>query len=542
MPSEDNPRNPLEPQSIPLQNLSRPPDIAGNAERERIHADSLPSARTRTLLSRRSFTGRVKTHGRYESVLAGTSRDADSLVPHITTPRTPHFDDPGSPVNVEDFQSAVGGFGLTLSPTESPIGIPPLGPVLEDASPYTSGINSVDGDDYFAVTNDDQAPLTDSRYLQPISGTNFPDGGGQRHDRNHDRHNSFARSTLGESIVEGGRNLASRSLNRMSQLSIPAMSRSLSSTPSPIGSASSVLRRMSQRVVNLSYEPEPAVPLSSARKSESTFERPSLFPADTHYSREEYMHACPPLEKAPPLTRVGEPQYKWQQATNPLRGRSLGIFGPDSRVRRWLCEILVHPLTEPIILILIVVQTILLAVQASPSLGYMNQPQRWGSIYTDLAFLLLFSIYTLELSAKIIVSGFVKNAEEYSTLRPDITVWQATLQSVKGLFVSDHKGVTRKVTIGFGDHQTSIMRTFQNFNNQAEIRGHGRQAQRIRLARRAFLRHSFNRVDLLAVVSFWITFALAVTNIQSGRHVFVFQMLSCLRIVRLLNLTNGTSV
>jgi hypothetical protein len=69
-----------------------------------------------------------------------------------------------------------------------------------------------------------------------------------------------------------------------------------------------------------------------------------------------------------------------------------------------------------------------------------------------------------------------------------------------------------------------------------------RERQRVRLAHRAYLRHSFNRTDFVAVVSFWIALLLGALNIQNTRVILVFQMLSCLRIIRLLNLTSGTSV
>ena len=72
--------------------------------------------------------------------------------------------------------------------------------------------------------------------------------------------------------------------------------------------------------------------------------------------------------------------------------------------------------------------------------------------------------------------------------------------------------------------------------------GHGRQQQRNRLARRAFLRHSFNRLDFIAVVSFWISFALTTVNYENRHHVYVFRMMSCFRTLRLLGLTSGTSI
>jgi hypothetical protein len=69
-----------------------------------------------------------------------------------------------------------------------------------------------------------------------------------------------------------------------------------------------------------------------------------------------------------------------------------------------------------------------------------------------------------------------------------------------------------------------------------------RNRHKARLARRAYLRHSFNRMDFIAVVSYWIALSLELTGIMSTHHIYIFRMLACLRIFRLLAVTDGTSV
>lgn len=69
-----------------------------------------------------------------------------------------------------------------------------------------------------------------------------------------------------------------------------------------------------------------------------------------------------------------------------------------------------------------------------------------------------------------------------------------------------------------------------------------RNLHKARLARRAYLRHSFNRMDFIAVVSYWIALVLELTGVMTEHHIYLFQMLSCLRIFRLLGITEGTSV
>ena len=558
MPSDArNPQNLSPPQSIPLQDLSRPPDSRGG-DGDWGGQGAFSGFRTRALLgSRRAFSGRIETQGRYERVLAGTSNDADNSrldIPHVTTPRTahqasPYYDDGElSPVDIGDFQAAMGGLDFgppTSEPTAaSNFSGAQLNPINENTSEHYTTLSpqsDAEIDDYFPPGADDRAPLTDTHFLQPISGSQLPDAPGQRHDRDYRRAPSYSNRLLGDDLPDRSFTVgARRSLNRVSSLSIPSITRSLSTSASPIGTAGSMLRKVSQRVVNLSSEPEPE-PFERTLRRQATLDTIPSFPAMTEYAHDDLPSTPAPLEKAPPLTHVGMPRHKWQQQTNPLKGYSLGCFGPDNKLRLWLCELLVHPATEPIILLLILAQTVVLAVDAGFSIEYGNRLQGWGH-WANWVLLALFILYTLELSARIIVSGFVKNADEYSTLPPGLTVRQAALAMLRNLWMPNREGGPNKVP-GMGNVyvQSSILKSF-NAIRRPEERGHGRQAQRIRLARRAFMRHSFNRIDLLAVMSFWISFVLSNLNVQFQRHIYVFQMLSALRILRLLMLTGGTSI
>lgn len=84
----------------------------------------------------------------------------------------------------------------------------------------------------------------------------------------------------------------------------------------------------------------------------------------------------------------------------PIRGRTLGCFGPRSRVRLGLFHFLVHPWTEPMVLVLIVVNAVVLTVQASqsetaPADGSLPPPVK-GYFHTweDYALFVLFVIFT----------------------------------------------------------------------------------------------------------------------------------------------------
>ena len=62
-------------------------------------------------------------------------------------------------------------------------------------------------------------------------------------------------------------------------------------------------------------------------------------------------------------------------------------------------------------------------------------------------------------------------------------------------------------------------------------------------AGRPYLRHSWHRIDVIAVFAFWITFFLALAGQEAteDRHLYIFRALSVLRAGRLLVVTSGTT-
>lgn len=393
-------------------------------------------------------------------------------------------------------------------------------------------------DDYLGPTdtNEDTTPLTNRQYLQPMDGASDSrrshDDGSSIHTV-HFTDSARPGSRLGDDLpnLESGRKRADRSRSLSPSASGSALSR-----------ASSMMRMMSQRVVNLSNEPE-VVEQQSLRRRDSLksarLEAPPPLPAMTEYAHDTSSTTSlklePPVEKPRPRTT------DWRYRSNPLRGRSLGILAPDNPIRTRLCDILVHPFTEPFILMVIVVQTVLLAVESAHPVFDHPRSKRWGSSNLDYAFFVIFVIYTLELIARILVSGFIKNPEEYSTLNRSLGVRKALAEKTKNLFTPQRQLSTRKPTPEPVGLQPSVIRTFTGMHPHEDL-DDPLQRQRVRLAHRAFLRHSFNRLDFVAVISFWISFCLDLVGYEYNHHMYVFQMMSCLRILRLLGLTNGTSV
>ena len=395
-----------------------------------------------------------------------------------------------------------------------------------DSLPTSHPIDDAEQDTYLSPQDTDRTPLTDSRFLQPIAGTREP--GQVLRAPSPSIGHSRSGSRLGDDLphMEAG-------IDRpASTLSTKSLSPSAASNP--LSRAGTILRKASQRVVNLSNEPDTIENSLRRERSirEARMEEPPTFPAMQEYAHDE--RSSPPPEKGS-TTETLQPQ------PNPLKGKSLGIFAPDNWIRLKLCEMLVHPTTEPVILILIVVQTILLAIDSAKPVTGTGPLKAWNSSWIGFALLALFCIYTLEIVARIMVSGLIKNADEYSTLDIARGLRVALSDRVRTFF-APQKQMTMKDGAREAEQQPSILRSFTGAQLHVDQPGHSRQQQRVRLARRAFLRHGFNRLDFVAVISFWIMIILSVAKVEGKRHLLLFRMLSCLRILRLLGLTSGTSV
>ncbi|OJJ49743.1 hypothetical protein ASPZODRAFT_89183 [Penicilliopsis zonata CBS 506.65] len=546
-------------QPIPLQDLSRPAD-AGERGRRRT------SSAASRFLSRRSLVGGASFRN-YERI-SDASPIVDGRVevdfpdanarasPYVdTTAENPqqndhHNNNTHAVDDLGGFARAMSSVGLSFeSPQQrtTPLSRFPSGSYNHDDDMDTVPLDTYttfdESDQSFpaADTNEDTAPLTDRRYLQPISGAAAAAHADLMGDDRSDR----TGSRLGDDLPHlesglGGRRRGSASTGDRSR----SLSPSAASASGAIHRASSMMKSMSQRIVNLSNEPE-VVEQSIIREEQwknSRLDAPPSLPAMSEYAHDS-------LHGGGIFTSRSSAEKRstgtaWRIRNNPLRGKSLGILSPTNPIRTRLCDVLVHPFTEPFILVVIFIQTILLAIESSKSVWASSRSTRWGEAPMDYVFCAIFIIYTLEIVAKVLVSGFVINPREYSTLNRSLGLRKAMTERGKAIITPQRQLSTKRPTTAAPDPQASILRTFTGLNQYEEevMINDPLHKRRVRLAHRAFLRHSFNRVDFVALVSYWISFWLSLEGLESRNQLYVFRMLSCLRILRLLSLTNGTSV
>jgi hypothetical protein len=440
-----------------------------------------------------------------------------------------------------------------------------------------------DGPTFFspgAADEDDTQPLTDSSHLRPsMLAPTTPEGRGQGRQRSgssnlsvrfspsQHRGRSNSDSRLGDDLhnLEAGHDSSSSKLS----VSPSGRKRSLSpgSLESPFARTGTMLRKMSQRVVNLSHEPELVEQAIRRKSSVKTLDHEGdLPPIPTIHQDGDMANdsdgpgRSPASEKAPspilpPVEMPGEYDFPSTHELparadpNPLRGKSLSIFSKNSKIRRGLLNVLVHPLTEPLILFLIIVQTVVLAIDSAGDISDPMQTRRdtWGGHWTDFTIFAIFIVYTVETIMKIIVSGLYFNPSEYSTIDRSIGFRTAISKKINEIMTPHNKrsvSIRHSKNTAVAPHDVephSLIRAM-TMHTFEEVPGGSRQAQKKRLAHRAYLRHSFNRLDFIAVVSFWISFLLNLTDTEWGHRLYVFKMMSCLRILRLLNITSGTSV
>ena len=384
----ESPDTPPPAQSIPLQNLSRPPDATNQSSRIQHRSRfSIGHGRTPSLLARRQYQP-VNTDTPIDSAGPSTSRyDHD------------HF-------NTQEDAAAFASAAIGLSFNGPIHPIDPDARVFQGTARDSLTVQS-------PLEEDDLTPLTQDAGLKSAMRSTSRSHSGQRHDRQSKRGSvSFAgglsvpppsprQSRLGDDLpaLNTGVGLQRKPSSSSGILRFSGegrrsseQSRSRSPSPSPLARASSALRGISERVVNISNDSEiveqklrrkstvnRSRKSSTVRRSSDDVEPGPELPGEQPEEETKRTEKIRADEFQPTFSRPRPARHQ-----NPLKGKSLGVFGADSALRKALLELLTHPATEPIILVLIVAQTVLLAVNAAEDAQYLQASSRqWGRSVFD---------------------------------------------------------------------------------------------------------------------------------------------------------------
>lgn len=341
-----HPQQPQQPQRDP-DGVSWAPTYA-NADHQHQHTEHGHQRRSRA----RSIVQAGVGIGRRLSTSVRQSYDrSHHHTPHSTDTRNP-FDadadlEPEPPISSprmqEGFEDAIGisGDGRQLRGSW----LPPRN--LDDAVPpylmhtdYDDPVHRISSIDIHDMgEDDDRAGLTIPQNIQPMSGSNLTTPVSPFNSRGSRYGSSGAR--LGDDLEQGmGVGNSGASINSRGSLGVPSQS--------PVRRLSIALQRMSERVVNLGNDSSTSV---SRKGSKASVRGRSLSiqspPGHRHVEFEDLAkeEVQSPDEKPTTPLRPKFPSLRKAPPGrhNPLKGKTLGIFGPENKLRLFLADVLCKP-------------------------------------------------------------------------------------------------------------------------------------------------------------------------------------------------------
>lgn len=281
-----------------------------------------------------------------------------------------------------------------------------------------------------------------------------------------------------------------------------------------------------------------------------------------------------------PVTHTAFPMFSSDKGLHKfdhlyLYGKTLRVFGPHSPIRIWCHRVSSHGWTTRTLLLLLFLQTVLLAQREwNPSNGgYYYKGYNWQ----DYILVAINIVYTVEIALKIVAYGLVDDKVLFDELGLDYPRSEFFL-TVKNVF-KDFRlfqwfaASKNRPHLAHTDSPNSISAKYDRFmlpNNhhrndlpddsdvalsetpapKRNLRAQNTflQSSTIRrkfddmYLRRAFLRNNWQKIDFISMICFWISLPLSINHYDAKHHIFLFRALSCLRILRLCNLTTGTNI
>ncbi|KAG0025903.1 calcium channel protein [Podila clonocystis] len=196
-----------------------------------------------------------------------------------------------------------------------------------------------------------------------------------------------------------------------------------------------------------------------------------------------------------------------------------------------------------------------------------GQAAVWGARWTDYGLFVIFILYTIEIGSRVVVSGLIlypKDGEQIrkyfgkpertdnlhdtnptilrkspnaqkrqSTMAPS-----ATLKQTEATLPMHNMPAGRATTIiDFAvGRQTTFAQHIPTYMDP--LIAYKPQFVAPAVAQIPFLRHTFNRIDFIAVICYWIDFSLMVAGVE---NIYFFKTIAAMRTLRLLNITAGSS-
>jgi hypothetical protein len=217
------------------------------------------------------------------------------------------------------------------------------------------------------------------------------------------------------------------------------------------------------------------------------------------------------------------------ESSNPERlyGKSMGIFSPYNTYRVSCAKIVEHVFFTRLIKGLLFCQTGLLAYrQWNPRKlhGYFLSGTNWA----DWILFAINVIYTFDVIANMIAWGFWDDSQMFDEYNLPYTSFYELcgLKGLKAYFTGSPD------TVDDDKIQKSYKRTLTLGNNDVNSSN----------LHRAYLRKTWNRIDFISSVFFWISSILSIKRIDADFNIPIFRALSCLRILRITSFTNRISL
>lgn len=305
----------------------------------------------------------------------------------------------------------------------------------------------------------------------------------------------------------------------------------------------------------------------------------------------------PFTNKVLPQTKISQ-IWKSDKSSMYLFGNTLKFFSPQNKFRLTCHHWVSNRLNNTFFLSLLILQTILLSYrQWNPASthGYVEDGNNWA----DYILLVINVVYTVEMVAKIVAYGFYDDRVMFDELNLPYPENPVKIKLLKGTWleaIKEHFSILLTKTTKFSqpsrpsynktdsnevyaeeieleDQTPEFERSEDNHHDYSDVisakydlSSHHQDTftappvGRLKTAntllkndgpnidieslhlRRAYFRNSWHRIDFVSIVCFWISLLVSVRRFDAKHNLMIFRALSCLRILRLCNLTRGTSL